>query len=124
MEPGTFATNVWASAWRPDEMRHVPLDRGVLLFLSGWWNMRTQRQESAYLAAALPSTNLGDGESTQTACSRTTQHEKYEYAPAYSEGPVVPTDYRWPSGACPDPTTGRDAGEEDYIQRTAPCPAT
>ena len=57
-------------------------------------------------------------------CSRTTQHDRYEYAPAYSEGPVVPTDYRWLTGACPDPVTGRDAGEEDCIQRTAPCLAT
>jgi len=65
MEPGTLATNVWASAWRPDEMHHVPLDRGVLLFLSSQWNVRTRRQESAWLAAALPSTNLRDGESTQ-----------------------------------------------------------
>jgi len=106
METGTLATNVWASARRPDEMRHVPLDRRVLLFLSRRWNMRTRRQESAWLAVALPSTNLHDSMSTHRLTQRAQSFRRI------TDG----------HEACPDPAAGRDAGEEDCIQRTSTMP--
>jgi len=72
-ETGMFEKNVLTSAGLPDGMRHPPLDRGIRAFFvprrcftkNEDWNRLGLKRRSQY-------------EPTR----------QYEYAPAYSEGPV------------------------------------
>jgi len=94
---GTLATIVWASDCQPNEERHVPLDRRVSSFFPDGGTCEPRGWNRPGLKCLSPVRTYTVARARNGLVSHDPTRQ-YEYAPAYSEGPVVPTDYRWPRG--------------------------